>query len=146
LADPKPLIDVDLTTIWEALDLTKLSANWEIADTSAINCFAVWADIQLSEAVSISTIDSSSWSIMLYRIESFEKQSGNLEFKLSLTSSTNHWTARLVRDDFQGEQTYSPAKAATELLVQTRTDPKAFSHLQQLGLLSHTFENAETDS
>ncbi|HKP45746.1 MAG TPA: 50S ribosomal protein L11 methyltransferase [Pyrinomonadaceae bacterium] len=138
VGEAKTLVDVDLASIAGSLDLTNLTATWRIENVSPINCFVVWANIELTDEISISTFDSTSWSIMIYRIESFERQSGELEFTLSLTSETNYWNTRFVSGDSQEVRTYSPAKAATELVVLGRTDAKVLNHLQQIGLLGHT--------
>jgi SAM-dependent methyltransferase len=146
LGEPKRLVEVDLSSIAGPLDLTKLSASWQATDTASVNCFAVWAEVRLNETISVSTMETSSWSIMLYRINSFDRPSGDLDFRLSLTSNTNYWTVTLANDKQQEVQTYSPEKAATELLLLTRTDPNVLSHLQRMGLLDHTLNHAEVDS
>ena len=134
---PKKLIEVDLTSVRTALDLTTLHAEWHPGDATSFNCFAVWGEVKLSDAISVSTLDTSSWSVMLYRVEPIDDTNGTIDFKLSLTSSTNYWTVNLARNDHQESQSYSPAKAATELVVQTRTNPEVVEHLQRLGLLQH---------
>jgi protein-L-isoaspartate O-methyltransferase len=146
VGEARELVDVDLTSIASALDLTNLSASWESVDTSEMNCFATWAQLKLGDNLSISTMETSSWSTMIYRIRRFDGAHGDLNFKLSLTSITNYWTATLAHNGKQEVQSYSPANAATELLVQTRTDSNVLSHLQQHDLLGHTLKHAEVDS
>lgn len=146
VGESRELVNVDLTSIAEALDLTNLSASWKAADTSEVNCFATWADLNLGNDLSVSTIETSSWSTMLYRINRFGSQRGDLDFKLSLTSTTNYWTVSLSSNGTQEVQSYSPAKAATELLVLARTDPNVLNHLQQRDLLDRTLKHAEVDS
>jgi protein arginine N-methyltransferase 1 len=140
VGEARKLVEVDLTSIATALDLTKLHAEWEEGDASSFNCFAVWGEVRLSESLSVSTLETSSWSIMLYRINPFAAPRGKIEFKLSLTSSTNYWAVSLAHDQHQETQSYSPAKAATELVVQTRTNPEVLAQLQRMGLLQHNPE------
>lgn len=144
--DAQELIEVDLTTSNGVLDLTNLTARWQGADTTDVNCFAVSARMKLTSSISISTTDTSSWSTMIYRIHPFANRKGDLEFNLALTSMTNYWTAILASNGQQELQTYSPAKAATELLLQARTDPKVLDDLQRINSLAHTQKHADVDS
>jgi SAM-dependent methyltransferase len=135
VGEPQTLIEVDLTSLASPLDLTSLKASWNDVNTAQINCFAVWADLVLTPGVTISTLETTSWSTMAYRVKPFGEQHGNLEFKLSLTRESNYWTTILARDKYQEVHSYSPALAARELLLRTRTDPDVFSHLKRLGLI-----------
>lgn len=144
--DSRALIDVDLTTSNGVLDLTNLCARWESMDMTDVNCFAVWAQLKLTGSLSISTMDTSSWSTMMYPIRSFEDGQGDLEFRLALTSITNHWSVSLATNGQNKVQSYSPAKAATELLVLARTDQNVLSHLERMDLLDHTLKRADVDS
>lgn len=144
--ESRELVNVDLTTSNGLLDLTNLYARWDSADTTNVNCFAVWAQLKLTGNLSISTMDTTSWSTMMYPIRSLEDRQGDLEFRLALTSITNHWSVSLATDGQNKMQSYSPAKAATELLVQARTDQNVLSHLERMNLLDHTLKRAEVDS
>lgn len=146
VGEARELVDVDLTSIASALDLTNLSASWESTDTKDVNCFAVWAQLNLGNNLSISTMETSSWSTMIYRIRPFERRHGDLNFKLGLTSITNYWTVTLAHDGHQEIQSYSPAKAATALLVQARADQNVLNHLQHRDLFDHAVRHAEADS
>ena len=135
VGESRTLIEVDLTSLASPLDLTNLKASWNDVDTRQINCFAVWANLTLTPGVTISTVETTSWSTMAYRVKPFSNKHGNLEFKLSLTRESNYWTTTLSSDKSEEVHSYSPALAARELLLRTRTNPDAFNHLQRLGLI-----------
>jgi len=132
---PQDLVRVDLTTAMSPPDLNNLSARWALLDTKQINCFAVWAEADLTPHINIATMQTTSWSTTVYRIKPFTEQQGAVDFKLALTSSTNYWTATLSKDQHEEVRNYSPAFAGAELLAQTRINARAFSHLKEKGLL-----------
>lgn len=136
VSEPRDLIRTDLASIQALPDLTNLTASWQQLDATAINCFAVWANATLTDGVRLSSLKTTSWTPVFYRFQRFEQESGNLEFKLTLTPETNYWSVSLSGDQRQETQSYSPAFAAAELMARTRTDPAAFGQLKRLGLLS----------
>ena len=66
----------------------------------------------------------SSWMPMIYRINAFGQDWGELEFTLALTDKSNYWTVTVTRDGQPEARSYSPASAATELLARTRTEQR----------------------
>ncbi len=130
LTPPETLIRADLGTISATPDLNNLTARWELADTREVNCFAVWAEATLTDGLSITTSQTTSWLPMVYRIRPFQQERGEVEFKLTLTSKSNYWTVSLASGRHHEEQAYSPAFAAAKLLARTRTDANVFSHLK----------------
>ena len=135
-SEPRELIRTDLASIQALPDLTRLTARWEPLDVSQTNCFAVWVVIRLTEGVQLSTLTTTSWTPVFYRIEPFEQSRGRLEFTLTLTPETNYWNVTLSGDQRQEAQCYSPAFAAAELTARGCTEPQTFSQLKGLGLLS----------
>lgn len=112
---PASLVHVDLKSADAEPPLTDLTARWPQQEVAEINCFAVWAEVTLNSEVHLSTMDTPSWSATAYRISPFAQKSGDLEFRLSLSAHTNHWTGLLRTDAEQETQTYSPEIAAAEL-------------------------------
>jgi SAM-dependent methyltransferase len=142
LAGPqKQLAEVDLRTATSSPDLTELRATWSALDLKEVNGFAVWAEVALTEDLSIATLDTSSWSTTVYRIKPFTDQ-GELEFKLSLTNTTNYWTTTLTNEAGSDARSYSPAVAGTELLAQGRMQVEAFNQLRRMGLLELSARSA----
>lgn len=129
LSESQTLITTDLRTIGEMPDLNEMSANWELSETEGINCFAVWAEAVLSDEVSLTTKQSNSWMPLIYRIKPFQAQRGAVNFKLTLTNKSNYWTAAVSDRQHFEEQKYSPALAATELLMRSRNYSNALEHL-----------------
>ena len=137
LTAAKPLIALDLHRVTTAPDLQSLAAAWPQCDTDGINCFVVWAEATLAKGIEISTMKTSSWSVTAYRVQPFAAARGDLEFRLTLSSDTNYWTASLSADGQRQVQSYSPAHAATELMALTRVDPAMFEQIKRMGLMNH---------
>lgn len=138
LTTPAALVHADLTRITAEPPLGDLTAHWSQQDAARINCFAVWAEMSLTKGITVSTLDTPSWSATTYRIKPFAQKSGDLTFRLALTAHTNHWTATLAattEHEAQHEtQHFSPEIAAAELLALNAPDPDVFEKMKRLGL------------
>ena len=134
ITDPQKLIAVDLMQIEAPPDLDNLAARWQNLDARKINCFAVWAEATLAPRVNVIARHTTSWLPMVYRVKPFSGKRGDIEFRLSLSSKTNYWTATLTSDGAEEVQSFSPAFAAAELLARTRTDHDVFSHAKRIGI------------
>ena len=132
LTEARELVQVDLRSAGTAPDLSDLTANWESADVSQINCFAVWAEIQVTRDLRLRTIETTSWMPMIYRIKPFHPPQGALKFVLTLTGKSNYWTASLAGGELQEEQNYSPAQAATELVAGSRDESERLTRSRDL--------------
>jgi precorrin-6B methylase 2 len=135
ISEPCELIRVDLASIEFPPNLDNLTAHWKLADTTHVNCFAVWAEATLTKGIGVTTMQTPSWSVTAYRIRPFEEKVGEIEFSLTLTTNTNRWSATLSNGQHQEAQTYSPAFAATELLMKARTNADVFSQVKRMGLI-----------
>jgi FkbM family methyltransferase len=143
IGEPRDLIRIDLTSVDALPELHELTARWTLPatkkpDPKPINCFAVWSAATLTKGtrgIQVATPRTTSWLPEIYRINPFQADRGELEFKLTLTSETNYWTATLSHDQGQETQSYSPAFAATTLMAQMCLDGAALGHLQGLGAL-----------
>ena len=134
LTTPAPLVHADLRNITAEPPLGNLTARWPQQDVKRINCFAVWAEMTLAQNIAVSTLDTPSWSATAYRVRPFAQKRGDLEFRLSLTAHTNHWTAVLANGAQQETQSFSPEIAAAELLALNAPDPEVFEKMKRLGL------------
>ena len=121
LTPPRELIHADFRSVEKTLDLGKMTARWESADLGRLNCFAVWAEVALTTGITITTRETTSWVLMVYRIKPFKQDRGELEFVLALTNKSNYWDVKVTRNGEAEAKSYSPALAATELLARTRT-------------------------
>src|SRR5258708_10844174 len=140
ITDPQKLIAVDLMKIESPPDLENLTARWQDLDARKINCFAVWAEATLVPRVTVVARHTTSWLPMVYRVKPFSGERGNIEFRLSLTSKSNYWTAKLTSGAAEEIQSFSPAFAAAELLARARADANMFDKVERL-MLTHNFEN-----
>ena len=122
LSEPQELLRADLTADKSPPTLNDLTARWKLRDTNQINCFAVWAEATLTSGVRLTTKQTTSWSPVIYRVNPFKEEQGDVEFKLTLTEASNYWTATLSNDQAQEAQSYSPAVASTVLLAQARAE------------------------
>lgn len=127
--EPRELVAADLMSADRMPDLTEMSATWEWTGTDEINCFAVWAEADLSESVRVTTYRTSSWMPMIYRIRPFAGGRGAVAFSLTLTERSNFWTANLTGSDHFEEQSYSPANAAADLIERGRPFSKVLDQL-----------------
>jgi len=135
MTPPRLLVEAELLTLDAPPNLAGLTAHWEAQASRAIDGFVVWAEARLAKGVRLSTLRSTSWEPILYRIQPFQEESGDLEFQLTLTHATNYWTATLKSDKQHEVRSYSPALAAAELVARARGGGSVLSHNQRLGLL-----------
>jgi protein arginine N-methyltransferase 1 len=117
LSKPEVLIEADLTTIKSTLDMSSMTARWKMSDLSQVNCFAVWAEFTLTDGARLSTVDTSSWSPVVYPIKPFGEERGEIEFALNLSAKSHHWSAALSRRGNKEVQAYSPVFAYTALMT-----------------------------
>jgi len=115
VSEPSELIRVDFDAIKKPPELRDLTATWKLSDASDINCIAVWAQATLTEGVELSALDAASWQPIVYMIRPFEKDRGELEFKLDLSERSNYWTASLSSKGERETQAYSPVLAYAAL-------------------------------
>lgn len=120
VADRKEMIRVELATIRKPPELGNLVAQWKLKNTTDVNCFAVWAEATLTEGVELSTLDTTSWSPIIYLIKPFTKGQGELEFKLDLSEKSNYWSASLSNPRSEETQAYSPVLAFASLNAHRR--------------------------
>jgi predicted RNA methylase len=134
LTAPAVLVHADLHRLAAQPPLGNLAAHWPQQNVEQINCFAVWAEASLTPGISLSTMDTPSWSATAYRIKPFAQKDGDLGFRLALSAHTNHWTATLARGTEKEVQSYSPEIAAAELQAMSAGDPDVFEKMKHLGL------------
>ena len=115
VSDRKEMIRVELATIRKPPELRNLAAHWKLKDTTDVNCFAVWVEATLTEGVELSTLDTTSWSPIIYLIKPFIQGQGELEFKLDLSEKSNYWSASLSNRGSEETQAYSPVLAFAAL-------------------------------
>jgi SAM-dependent methyltransferase len=116
----KPLITADLYQATVPFDLTQLAATWhadELPDAlSEVNGVLVWVESELAPGVLLSTLDTSSWTPLLYRFERAQKPSTALRFNLSFADDKVAWQVNRAGNDWQETKQYAPEFAAKNLL------------------------------
>ena len=117
LSKPKALIEADLIKINTPPDFSNMTAQWKSNDLSQVNCFAIWADVTLGKDTILSTVDTSSWSPIVYLIKPFNEEQGQIEFTLNLSGKSHHWSAALSKTGGKQVQAYSPVFAYTSLMT-----------------------------
>lgn len=117
ISSTKDLVRVDLNQANDPPDLSNLTASWKQMDAERINCFAVWAEMTLSKGLKLSTLKTSSWSPAIYPVKSFKQSRGNVEFMLSMTEKTHHWSAALSNKQEREIESYSPVFAYASLMT-----------------------------
>ncbi len=120
LSPPRPLISTDLYQAQEPIDLTQLHASWQFDQAQKINAVLVWVQSDLSHAVQLSTRDTSSWTPLLYRFDSGQKDLQSLAFQLAFVPDAVHWSVTCTGQDWQETKQYSPKFATQQLLQDLR--------------------------
>jgi protein arginine N-methyltransferase 1 len=118
LAEPAPLASVDLMTVQRPPRLTGLTARWKMSDLPRVNCFVIWAEATIGEAVNLKTIATSSWNPIVYRIKPFETARGEIELKLSISGKDYHWRTSLPSNPEEQERSYAPMLTYTAIQAQ----------------------------
>ncbi len=120
LAEACELIRVDLTKVKKPPELNDLTARWQVKDATGMNCFAVWGNMTLSEGITLTTYETSSWSPVIYMIKPFKERAGELELKFSLSSKNHYWTATLSNNQSRETQSHSPIFTYTSILAHAK--------------------------
>lgn len=131
---PQVLIHADLNQLSGPLDLSGLTASWPDVAVDGVDGFVVWCESTLTPGIHLSTLATTSWSPMIYRIRPFENPRGRLEFCLSLGSATSRWTASLDSAGGLESRSYSPALVAAELMARARAGMSILEHNRRLGI------------
>lgn len=114
------LIRVDLAKVKKPPELNDMTARWQIKDATGMNCFAVWGSMTLTEGITLTTYETSSWSPVLYMIKPFKERTGELEFNISLSSKNHYWTATLSNNQNRESQSHSPIFTYTSILTHAK--------------------------
>jgi predicted RNA methylase len=120
LSKPEVMVEADLTTIKSPPDMSNMTARWKMSDLSQVNCFAVWAEFTLTKTEKLSTVNTSSWSPIVYLIKPFDRRHAQIEFTLNLSERNHHWSAALSLNGNKNVQAYSPVFAYTALMTQIK--------------------------
>lgn len=135
ITEPRELVSTDLTSVKLMPDLTDLTASWNLIDTSELNCFVVWVESTLTEGVELTSMRTSHWTPLIYRVKPFAAKSGLVEFRLTLAPATNYWTVTLSSGRDEEQQSYSPAFAGSLLLAQSRTEDDLLGSPQRISFV-----------
>lgn len=133
--EPRELVSTDLRTLTIMPDLTDLTARWNLEDASQLNCFVVWVESTLTDGVELTSMRTSHWTPLIYRVKPFAARRGLVEFRLTLAPETNYWTATLSSGQDEEKQSYSPAFAGSLLLAQSRTEENLLSSPQRMSFV-----------
>ncbi len=125
LGEKTEIMGADMRTVAVRPDISALTAAWPLADSSKLDGVAVWVELVLSEGIVLSTLDTPSWSVTVYRFAPFAAPSGEFQFALELAAATNIWTGALGAET----QRLSPSIAATQMVMQHHADPRLLPHL-----------------
>ncbi|MDB6139256.1 MAG: methyltransferase domain containing protein [Verrucomicrobiaceae bacterium] len=120
LGEKAELMSADMRTVTARPDISALRAAWNLGETASLDGVAVWVELGLSEGVTLSTLDTPSWSVSVYRFAPFAAASGELQFGLELSAPANIWTATLGDE----KQRLSPSIAATQMAMQHHVNPR----------------------
>ena len=117
LSNPKELFRADLSRADKQLDLSNLVIRWKRLDAARINCFVVWAEIVLTRGIKLSTMETTSWSPVIYLFRPFKQSSGDIELTFNLTEKSQYWSVTLINKQGKQTQSFSPVFAYTSLMT-----------------------------
>lgn len=111
----RELLRVDLRTTKEPPALSDLTARWKVNNTADVNCFVTWAEATLTDGIKLSTLNTTSWSPLVYMIKPFRESKGDLKFTLDASGKRSFWSVSLARGRTKELQSYSPVLAFVSL-------------------------------
>ncbi len=119
LGDKTELVSADLRTVKARPEVAKLQAQWNLVDASKLDGVAVWVEMEMTEGVILSTLDTPSWSATVYRVGAFAATAGAMDFTLELLADTNYWTVKIGEEI----QRRAPALAVSQMLLESQVGP-----------------------
>ena len=120
LTSPSLLISTDLRHTDATPPLTDLKATWDMPSEHEVDCVIAWVESSLAPGIRLSTRQTTSWFPTVYRIEPPARPFEKIEFTLSLTPTSNYWTATFVSSEHRESRSYSPEYAATQMIAAAR--------------------------
>jgi len=125
LAEPIPIISIDFASADESYSAFG-EGIWRLRDLSKADGIATFPRSTFLGDITMSALDSQSWSTGFYPFEKLRKGSGRLKFTLSPDSTS--WSVELPDSPETRVQSYSPVFAFTRLkMAQKMTPHRRFS-------------------
>lgn len=125
LGEKAELVSAEMHSVMARPDVSSLTAAWPVAEAALIDGVAVWVELVLTQGVTLTTLDTPSWSATLFRLAPFLAPAGELRFGLELTAATSIWKGAIGDES----QRLSPSIAATQMMLQQHADPVLLPHL-----------------
>lgn len=113
LADPVPLVDVDLRTVLEPPSLKELAAVWTVRNIRDANGIVSFSRSQFTESIHLAAFSSSSWGVTVNEFEPFDVEQGELKFSVTFEDQNSNWTVSVPSHPSIRSQTFSPVFAFT---------------------------------
>ena len=125
LADPIPIISIDFASVDETY--TALGeGTWQLRELSKADGIATFPRSTFLGDITMTALESQSWSTGYYPFEKLGKGSGKLKF--SLSTDSNSWSVETTDSHGRRMQNYSPVFAFTRLkMAQKMTPHRRFS-------------------
>lgn len=113
LADPVPLVDVDVRTVVEPPSLKEMTASWKVRSVREANCIVSFSRSQFTESIHLAAFSSSSWGVTVNEFEPFDVDQGELKYSVTFDDSNSNWTVSVPSEPSLRPQTFSPVFAFT---------------------------------
>ncbi len=113
LADPVPLVDVDLRTVNEPPSLKEMTAVWKIRNIREANGIVSFSRSQFTESIHLAAFSSSSWGVTVNEFEPFDVGQGELKYSVTFDDKNSNWTVSVPSEQSLRPQTFSPVFAFT---------------------------------
>lgn len=113
LADPAPLVDVDLRTVAEPPSLKDLTAAWKVRNIREANGIVSFSRSQFTESIHLVAFSSSSWGVTVNEFAPFDVGQGELKFSVTYDDQNSNWTVSVPSEPSLRPQTFSPVFAFT---------------------------------
>jgi|GEM_PF-770497 len=115
LADPRPIVMLDLLSLDTSFVTADLSAEWQLKDMSGPNGILTYPRSTFAKDIVMDSLSSQSWAASFYPMMPFPKGKGRLRFCLTMDQQNSTWS--FAAPDISGskQQVFSPVFAFTRL-------------------------------
>ncbi len=125
LGEKAVLVEADLRTASARPNVSALVAAWPVANAQNLDGVAVWVELRLTEGVTLTTLDTPSWSATVFRLAPFTASAGELRFELELNPLTSIWTGTLGGES----RRFSPSVAASHMVMRYQAEARLLPNL-----------------
>lgn len=123
LAEGRKLTGVDFRTVTDSVDLSKLSARWEVEDLSEVDSIVTFDRSTFLEDLVMDNLHSRSWGMVVLPVEPLPAGKGSISLDLNLDEHRSIWTVSASTSSGPLIRSYSTPMAAARLKMASKMTP-----------------------